>query len=146
MAKENHKELVRAHVLGDMAAANAINDQIPGDEREEMFGYLTAFYILMLQQRFGDTASPEDIRGFADEMRQDYADAEPPINPSMIEAALGSIYGDEAAADQIPMPELIRIQFMVIAKIALQTADVVPRLDEYLEAAAKVADQWSREG
>ncbi|GIG63993.1 hypothetical protein [Phytomonospora endophytica] len=145
MARQTHKDLIRAHVIGDMTAGDAISEQIPGEEQLELFGYTTAFFILMLQQRFGETASREAITEFVEEMKYDYRSAEPPIRPLLIEGAIRGVFGEEGLLEDIATGELVKVYYQVIAKIAVQDPDVIPKLDEYLDAAGQLADTWAEE-
>lgn len=145
MAREDHLGLIRAHVIGDVAAANAIDERIPGEERMELFGLLTAFFMVLLGLRLGEHATREEIAAFLAEVRDEYAHVDPPVKLAAIEAAVRGVYGEEHLMGAVPVFDLIEAQFLVISKLALQAADVLPNLDHYLAEAGKLAERWGQE-
>ncbi|MGH8792946.1 MAG: hypothetical protein ACRDXX_09900 [Stackebrandtia sp.] len=143
--KTDHRELVKAIAVGNTEKANALNDRIPDDEREDFHTFVTAFFSLMLEQRFKDDSSREAILAFVDEMRYDYRNTEPPIKPLAVEGLIRASCGEEHFFDEISPTDTLRSEFLVIGKIAAQSPIVIPRIEDFLTDAETLAAQWASE-
>jgi hypothetical protein len=137
-----HGEFLRAFVTRDAERADALNEQIPDDEREDFNNLVSAFFSIMLEQRFLEDSSHDAIRVFVDEMRYDYRKADPPIKPLVIEALIRAGCGEEHLLDDIPPHESLRAQYQVIRKIAQQSPTVIANFNGFLTDAETLAAQW----
>lgn len=142
MANNVRRNWVRAFVTRDFDRADAIIDGLTDDESEDFHTFVTAFFSLMLQVRFGENTSREAIHEFVEELRYDYRNAEPAIKPLMVEAVIRAACGEEHLFEEIPMDELAGAQFMVIGKVSRESAEVNANLDSYIARAERLADEY----
>lgn len=140
-----HRELVKAIAVGDTEKAQELNEVIPEAERDALHVFVTAFFSIMLEQRFSDDSSLEAISAFVNEMRYDYRNAEPPIKPLAIEGLIRASCGEEHLFDELSPAETLRAEFQVIGKVAAQSPNVIPRIDDFLADAENLTRQWSEE-
>lgn len=136
------REMVKAIAVGDSSRAQELNRSMPNDERGDFYNLLAAFFALMLEQRFADDASHEAIRTFVEEIRYDYRDADPPIKPLIFEGALRAACGEEHLLTDISQKDLDFVQHLVIRKVALQSDQVIPKINAFLDEAQQLVAEW----
>ena len=140
-----HRDLVKAIAVGDTARARELNELIPNAERQDYHTFVTAFFSLMLEQRFGDNASRDAIAEFVNEMRYDYRNAQPPIKPLMLEGLIRASCGDEHFLDEISSEDTLQGEYQVIRKIVLQSPTITDRIDDFLTEAEALVREWEAE-
>lgn len=141
----NHRELVKAIALGDTGKAHELNLVIPDSERAQYHEYVTAFFSVLLEHRFADDSSRDTIATFVNEMRHDYRNTEAPINALIIEGVIRASCGEEYFLDNISGAETLRAEYLVIGKIATQSPTVFPRIEEFLDKAEHLMQEWTAE-
>ena len=143
--KPTHRSFVKALALGDEQEADTANAAIPDSERDDLHLFITAFFSIMLECRFGETVSRDAIAEFVNEMRYDYRNAKTAINPLAIEGVIRGTLGEEHLFDGISPEDTLRAELLVIGKVASQASDVIPRIDDYLNEAAGLVAAWEAE-
>lgn len=143
--QSTHRDFIKAIVLGDAARAGELNEQIPDSERGDFHVFVTAFFTLMLEQQFEKDSSREAISKFVDELRYDFRDAQPPIQPLVVEAIIRASCGEEHLFDEVEPKDSFRAEFQVITKVSHQVPAVKARLDDFLSDAELLARQWDAE-
>lgn len=143
--QSTHRDFIKAVVLGDTRQAGELNDRVPESERRDFHVFVTAFFTLMLEQQFKDDASRDAIAKFVDEMRYDFRNAQPPIQPLVVEALLRASCGEEHLFDEISPEDSFRAEFQVITKVTHEKPTVKKRIDDFLSDAELLASQWDAE-
>jgi hypothetical protein len=135
---------MRAVALGNADEAIALEEQIPDADREAYHLHVTAMFAALVQHWFQEDSSHPAIVKFVNGLRQEYAEANPPIRSLMIEGLIRVVFGEEHFLAEIPLAEQLRSQFLVIRTIIEESPDLVEQLDEVLDAAAELAGIWAR--
>lgn len=133
------RQTLRAAVLGDSKEANRLHDQIPRDDLNAYNVFIVAVFAGALEVRFKDDQSMDAIRRFADEMRYDYRNVEPPVQQLVVEGLIRGMLGEEHLFDGIAAEEQMRTQLMAIRKIVGQSPEMRERIDDYLADAETLA-------
>ncbi|GAA4914554.1 hypothetical protein LX16_5187 [Stackebrandtia albiflava] len=140
-----HHDFIRAIVSGDTRTADELNERIPQTERRDFHVFVSAFFALMLEQRFKDDSSRETISTFVDEMRHDFRNANPPMQPLVVEALIRAHCGEDHLFEELSATDVYRAEFQVIVKVGTQTPEVRERLGDFLADAERLAQSWSAE-
>lgn len=137
------RELLKAQAMGDVVAANRLNSGLSEDEREHYYLLALALFAGLIGHHFGDEPTHDEIRGFVNETRHDYRDADPAVDGLVMEALIRAVFGEDHLLDNIAAEEQYLAQLPVIRKIAAQSEVVQQRLDDFLTDAQNLARQWS---
>jgi hypothetical protein len=140
------RETIRAASIGNSDEASSLYDQIPKSEIENYQIFVVAFFATALGVRFKDDQSLSAIKQFAEEMRYDYRDTQPPVKQLVVEGLIRGMLGEEQMFDEITPEEQYRTQLLAIRKIVGQSPEMQARLDDYLADAETLAAQWQSEG
>jgi hypothetical protein len=140
------RETLRAAALGKAEEANRLYDQIAEAEREHYNVFIVAFFAVCLEVRFKDDQSLAAIKKFADEMRYDYRDAEPPVKQLVIEGLIRGMMGEEQMLSEITSADQYRTQMLAIRKIVGQSPEMQTDMSSFLADAENLAAQWIAEG
>ncbi|MCH7229651.1 hypothetical protein L0U85_02060 [Glycomyces sp. L485] len=136
------RETIRAASLGNADEASRLYDQIPKSDLNEYHMFVVAFFAAALGVRFQEDQSLSEIKRFADEMRYDYRDAQPPVKQLVVEGLIRGMLGEEQMFDEISPQEQYRTQLLAIRKIVGQSPEMQARMDDYLTDAETLATQW----
>ena len=140
------RETMRAASLGDSDEASRLYDQIPKAELDNYYMFVVAFFASALGVRFKDDQSLSAIKQFADEMRYDYREAQPPVKQLVVEGLIRGMLGEEQMFEEITPEEQYRTQLLAIRKIVGQSPEMQARIEDYLTDAETLASQWQSEG
>ncbi|GAB3655547.1 hypothetical protein [Glycomyces tarimensis] len=140
------RETMRAAALGKAEEASVLYDRIPKSELNNYHMFVVAFFAAALGVRFRDGQSLSEIKRFADEMRYDYRDVQPPVKQLVIEGLIRGMLGEEQMFDEISPEEQYRTQLLAIRKIVGQSPEMQARIEDYLTDAETLAAQWQSEG
>lgn len=141
----NHREMVKAVALGQLEKAAEINKAISPGDRSAFNDYLAAFFALMLEHRFDEDVSHEEIRAFVEEMKHDFRKLDPPLKPLAVEGTIRAACGEEQLLDEISGKDSLNAQYMVIRKVAEQSDSVVPQIESFLDEAEQLVAEWEAE-
>jgi hypothetical protein len=139
------RETMRAAALGNSTEASRLYDQIPKVEIEQYNLFVVAFFAAALGVRFKDDHSLGAIKQFAEEMRYDYREANPPVKQMVIEGLIRGMLGEEQMFEEISAAEQYRTQLLAIRKIVGQSPEMQAHLDDYFADAETLAAQWQSE-
>lgn len=139
-------QTLRAAALGKADEAHQLYDQIPEAERENYNVFIVAFFAICLEVRFKNDQSLAAIKTFADEMRYDYRNAEPPVKQLVVEGLIRGMMGEEQVLQEITPADQYRTQMLAIRKIVGQSPEMQTDLSSYLAEAEGLAAQWIAEG
>ncbi|WP_156926227.1 hypothetical protein [Glycomyces arizonensis] len=140
------RETMRAAALGNAEEASRLYDQIPKSDLSDYHMFVVAFFAGALGVRFSEDQSIEAIKRFADEMRYDYRDVDPPVKQLVVEGLIRGMMGEEQLFDEITPEEQYRTQLLAIRKIVGQSPEMREKLDDYLADAGTLVAQWQSEG
>ena len=138
------RDIVKAFALGDTEQARRLDAQLTAEDRDAFNIFVTAMFFGAVGHRFENDDSREAIKAFVDEMRSEYADAQPPLKPLVIEGLIRAAFGEEYFLDEISPDEQLMFQFPIIHKIVTQSPHMQERLDDYLTDAGRLAAEWSQ--
>jgi hypothetical protein len=136
------RQTLRAAALGHADESNRLYDQIPEADRERYNVFIVAFFAICLEDRFKADQSLAAIKQFAEEMRYDYRNAEPPLKQLVIEGLIRGMMGDEEVLKEITPAEQYRTQMLAIRKIVGQSAAMQTDMTPFLNEAEALAGQW----
>ncbi|WP_030154931.1 hypothetical protein [Glycomyces sp. NRRL B-16210] len=139
------RETLKAAALGDSEEANRLYDQIPEAEVEQYNMFIVAFFAICLEVRFKNDQSLAAIKAFADEMRYDYRNAEPPVKQLVVEGLIRGMMGEEEVLQEISPADQYRTQLLAIRKIVGQSPEMQTGLTPFLSDAEGLASQWISE-
>jgi hypothetical protein len=142
---ELFRETMRATALGNSEEAARLYSQIPKSEIDRYNAFVIAFFAGALGVRFKDDHSAAAITRFAEEMRYDYREADPPVKQLVIEGLIRGMLGEEQMFEEISAADQYRTQLLAIRKIVGQSPEMQARLDDYLADAEVLARQWESE-
>jgi hypothetical protein len=139
------RETMRASALGNADKATELYQQIPKSEVEQYNMFIVAFFAGALGVRFKDDHSLPAIKRFAEEMRYDYREANPPVKQLVIEGLIRGMLGEEQMFDEISAEDQYRTQLLAIRKIVGQSPEMQANLDSYLKDAETLVAEWQSE-
>ncbi|HIV59484.1 MAG TPA: hypothetical protein H9902_16170 [Candidatus Stackebrandtia faecavium] len=100
---------------------------------------------IALLNRFEEDSSPEAIRKFANAMAANYANAQPPLKPFVIEGVIRAFAGEEHILDEISAEDQRDSQFPIIREIVAGSGELQARIDDVLTDAETLAREWEAE-
>lgn len=145
MSTDRFRAIMKALALGDSDTAKRLSVDFDADEHAALYVYGTAVMAICLEERFKDDASVEAVHKFVNEMRHDFRNSQPPIKPLMIEAYIRAFCGEDHLMDEVPETERADAQVPIIRKIVGQSPALQDRLDQVLEEATVLAEEWAAE-
>lgn len=147
MASEvEYKEVLRALLLGDNDRADQLKARMGDSQYEGASELISAAFCVAVEQRFKDDSSPEAVRVFMDEARQNFANASPPLKPLVAEALIRGVLGEEHLLDEVDPDDYVGTQMPIARKIIAESPILQTRIDDLLSDAEKIADHWSSQG
>lgn len=137
--------LLKAQALGDADAADELNTGLSEDEREHYYLLTLALFAGAIGHRLGEKPSHDTIVAFVNEVRHDFRNADPKVNPLVVEALIRAVFGEDHLLDGISAQDQYLAQLPVIRKIVAQSPEMTNRIDEYLKDAETLQAAWSAE-
>lgn len=145
---ELFKTTVRAIALGQLETSSKLSSQVGDleeDDNQAYFLYVSAFLASVVDRWFKEDQSQPAIARFVNEMRQDYADADPPIKPLVLEGVIRTVFGEDHLIDEISTVDQLVATHAIIRKVVDQSPYIQERLSDYLNDAKILADAWTAE-
>jgi len=139
------KDLMRAIALGDAETAHSVNQRLTADEHDRASVYSTAVMSVLLEQRFKDDSSRPAISRFVAEMEQNYAKASTPIKPLATEGVIRAFAGEEQLLDEISPEDQLVVQYPIIRKIVADSPELTERMEDVLNDAALLMEEWEQD-
>lgn len=133
------RHVVKAFALGDASEAKRLDAQIIDADREAYNLYVMAVFFGAVGHRFGDDNSPEAVRIFASELRQEYPNPPEPIKLMVVEGLIRAVFGEDHLLDEISPHDQLLYQFPIIRKIVGQSPEMRERIEDYLTDAETLA-------
>ncbi|WP_112141429.1 hypothetical protein [Glycomyces dulcitolivorans] len=129
--------------FGQLEPAQQINDELDEDAHGRLFALSTALMAVCLERRFRTDASHQAIRVFVHEMRLSYQNAEPSIQPLMIEAIIRAFAGEEHLIDEVPFKAQLASQYPIIRQIFAEDPEFLADFDGALDQAERLLERWA---
>ncbi len=141
----NLRELLRSVAMGHTDSAQSLNDRLSDGDRAQLGIYGTAVMAICLGHRFEEDSSPEAIRKFAHGMAANYANAQPPLKPFVIEGVIRAFAGEEHILDEISAEDQLDSHFPIIREIVAGSGELQARIDDVLTDAETLVREWEAE-
>lgn len=135
------RRVAKAFALGDADEAKRLDSQIVDADRGAYNIYVMAVFFGAVGHRFSEDKSPEAMRTFASELRQEYPNSPEPVKLLVVEALIRAVFGEDHLLDEISPHDQLMYQFPIIRKIVGQSEDMRSHLDDYLSDAETLAAQ-----
>lgn len=139
------RETLRAAALGNAEEAHRLYDQIAEADREHYNMFIVAFFAVCLEVRFKEDQSLAAVKKFAEEMRYDYRNAEPPVKQMVVEGLIRGMMGEQQMLAEITPSDQYRTQMLAIRKIVGQSPEMQTDIGPFLADAEGLAAQWIAE-
>jgi hypothetical protein len=129
--------------FGQLEPAQQINDELDEAAHGRLFELSTALMAVCLEHRFRTDASHHAIRVFVHEMRLSYQNAEPTIQPLMIEAIIRAFAGEEHLIDEVPFSAQLASQYPIIRQIFAEDPEFLAEFEDALDQAERMVQHWA---
>lgn len=139
---ELFKRHARAMALGDGDTARTLNQDIESNDRDRHYVFVAAFFGGAITHRLGEDLDRNAVSAFAQELQQDFRDANPPLKPTVIEGCIRAIYGEDHLLDDLDIDDQIISMWAAIRKVVDQSPQMQIQLDAYLSDAIKLTSIW----
>ncbi|MFC4336770.1 hypothetical protein [Salininema proteolyticum] len=137
--------LLKAYALRDGEAAARLSEGFTPEDRREYHYLAMALFSIVAAARLGENPSPADLDGLVEELRYDYRDLGPDqINYLHVTGALQALYGKDYLLEDMTPDEQVKAFLPVVVKIAAQSTEVRERLDDSLDDAERLVEDWKR--
>ncbi|GAA1672585.1 hypothetical protein GCM10009830_18460 [Glycomyces endophyticus] len=134
---------VRAVAFGDGPTARRIHDELDEAAHERLFGFAIAVMSICIEHRFAGNADHDAFREFANEMREDFRDSDPPLKPLAVEVVLRGFAGEEHLLDEIPVMDQMNLRYPLIRKIVADSPALQAEFDDVLDQAERMLERWA---
>lgn len=142
---ELFKQAVRASALGQGETAKSLTLKIDDSDSQAYFIFVSAFFAGIAEHWFREDQSQEAIARFVNEMRNDFAHADPPVKPLVVEGVLRALFGEDHLLDDITGMEQLTASLDAIRKMVDQSDHIQEHLNDYLNDAQILAAAWATE-
>lgn len=139
------RQIVKAMAAGKGSEALELDGQIPDEDRQAYFIFVSAVFAGAVEHRFEDDDSHAAVVSFVNEMRRDFSQSDAPIKPLIVEGLIRAILGEDHLIDDIDSGDQFMAQYAVIRKVVDQSDHMKTRFDDYLTDAETLARAWTQE-
>ncbi|SDK56324.1 hypothetical protein SAMN05216298_0560 [Glycomyces sambucus] len=139
------RDAIRAVAFGDGATARRIHDDLDEAAHERLFAFAIAVMSVCIEHRFAEDATHEAFRAFANEMREDFRDADPPPKPLAVEVVLRGFAGEDHLLDEIPVEDQTVLRYPLIRKIVADDPELQAGFDGVLDQAEALLEAWAEQ-
>ena len=144
-ANPKYREQVAALANGDSSKANQLNEALTDDERVEFQNFLGATFAVMLEHYFKDDLSRDAVAKFVDEMRQELEGTGTPIGAWALEGVIRASCGEEHLFEELSGQDVLGTYILVVSKLGQQDDEISANLDQFLDDAVELAEEWKEE-
>lgn len=137
--------LLKAEVLGDVETAKSLNSALSDDDLDHYDVLAVALFAGAISHRLGEAPEDDEIDAFVAELREDYRNAEPAVDMTVMEALVRAMFGADEMLDGVSGEEQHAAQLPIISKIVAQSNEMKTRIDDHLADAESLARQWESE-
>ncbi|GAB3648582.1 hypothetical protein [Glycomyces tarimensis] len=144
--KGKHREQVKALATGNTQAASSMNEALPAEERAEFNQFVSAVFAVLMERRFKDNLSRDSLAAFAIELCRNYENTGVQLKALTVEGILRGSAGETHLLEGIVAEDIIGTQVLAVAKISAEDPLVRSDIDQFLDDAEELVEQWEREG
>jgi hypothetical protein len=137
------RDIVRAIASGEGVKAKNLVNQLPDEDHQAYFIFLSAVMAGALDHHFKTDHSREAITRFVNEMRYEYRKVDPPINTLVIEGVIRGFFGEDHLLNGMSTKDKIIAAYPIIRSIVARSRHMQDNLDKYFTDAEMLAQQWA---
>jgi hypothetical protein len=138
-----YRRVLETGLRGDFVAAQRLNTDI-GDVPFADTALLTsATCYLAIRRKFGANTDDDAVQAFIDDTMASYANAQPPLDPAVVEAVVRMARGEPERMNDIRPAEAVPVQISVAYKIVTDLGLSHAALARLLDSAEELATGWA---
>lgn len=144
-ANQLFRDIVREVAWGEGDEFDRLIRQLPDQDAEAYFLFLSAMMAGALEHHFKDDPSREAIVRFVNELRYEFRKVDPPINALAIEGIIRGFYGEDHLLDNMSTSDKMAAAYPIIRSIASRSDHMRDNIDKYFHDAELLAREWTED-